>query len=84
MEAEIIALAACCRELLPIMDMVSSVTNTVKLPIGKSTMNVSIHEDNSRALVLVKTLLPKFTPPSKYYAIKTFWFYKEIFIIGIQ
>ncbi len=39
MEAEIIALSACCRELFPIMDMVSSVTNSVKFPIGKITIN---------------------------------------------
>jgi len=42
MEAEITALSACCRELFPIMDMVSSVTKSVKLPIGRTTMNVSI------------------------------------------
>jgi hypothetical protein len=46
MEAKIIALSACCRVLFPIMDMVSSETNSVKLPIRKTTMNVSIHEDN--------------------------------------
>ena len=32
MEAEIIALSACCRELFPIMDMVSSVTKSETLP----------------------------------------------------
>ncbi len=47
MEAETIALAASCRELFPIMDMVSSVTKSGKLPIRKTTMNVSIHKDNS-------------------------------------
>jgi hypothetical protein len=81
MEAEIIALSACCRELFPIMDMVSSVT---KLPIGKTTMNVSIHEDNSGSLVLAKTLPPQFTPRSKYYAIKTIWFCEEIFKRDVQ
>jgi hypothetical protein len=70
MEAKIIALAACCRELFPLMDMVSSVTKSVKLPIRKTTMNVSIYEDNLGALVLAKTLPPQFTPPNKYYAIK--------------
>ncbi len=35
MEAKIIALSACCRELFPIMDMVSSATKSVQLPIGK-------------------------------------------------
>ncbi len=56
MEAKNITLAACCRELFPIMDMVSSVTNSVKLPIGQTTMNVSIHKENLGALVLAKTL----------------------------
>jgi hypothetical protein len=79
MAAKITALAACCRELFPIMDMVSSVTNSVKLPIGQTTMNVSIHEDNSGALVLAKTLPPQFTPQSKYYAIKMIWFREDIF-----
>ena len=47
-------------------------------------MNVSIHEDNSGALVLGKTLPPQFTPRSKYYAIETIWFREEIFKRGIQ
>jgi hypothetical protein len=64
--------------------MVSSVTKSVKLPIGKTTMNVSIHEDNSGALVLAKTLPPQFTPQSKYYAIKTIWFREEIFKRDVQ
>ncbi len=84
MEAIIIALSACCRELFPIMDMVSSVTKSVQLPIRKTTMNVSIHEDNLGALVLAKTLPPQFTPQSKYYAIKTIWFHEEIFNRDVQ
>ena len=84
MEAEIIALAACCRELFPIIDMVHSMAEATNLPIGKTTMNVSIHEDNSGALVLAQTLPPQFTPRSKYYAIKTIWFREEIFKRGIQ
>jgi hypothetical protein len=54
------------------------------LPIGKTTMNVSIHEDNLGSLVFAQTLPPQFTPQSKYYAIKTIWFRKEIFKRGIQ
>jgi hypothetical protein len=85
MEAKIIALSVCCRELFPIMDMVSSVTKSVKLPIGRTTMNVSIHHgDNSEALVLAKTLPPQFTPRSKYHAIKTIWFCEEIFKRDVQ
>ncbi len=78
MEVKIIALAACCRELFPIIDMVESVTCSVNLPIGETTMQLSVHEDNSGALVLAKTLPPLFTPCSKYYASKTIWFQEEI------
>ena len=51
MEAEIIALVTCCRELFPIIDMVTSLTSSVNLPIGETTMNLSVHEDNLGALV---------------------------------
>ena len=38
------------------------------------TMHVTIHEDNSGALILATTLPPQFTTRSKHYAIKTVWF----------
>ncbi len=79
MESEVIALSACCRELFLMIEMVSSLTKSVNLPIGKTTMNVSIHKDNVGALVLAKTLPPQYMPQSKYYAIKTIWFCEEIF-----
>ena len=41
-------------------------------------MRVSVHEDNSGALVLAETLPSQFTPRSKYYATKTIWFCEEI------
>ncbi len=47
-------------------------------------MQLSVHEDNSGALVLAKTLPPQFTPRSKYYAIKTIWFCEEIVKRGIR
>ncbi len=62
MEAKIKALSACCRDLFPMINMVESVTRQVNLPIGETTMKLSVHEDNSGALVLVKTLPPQFTP----------------------
>jgi hypothetical protein len=52
MEAKIIALPVCCKELFPIIDMVCSSAEATNLPIGNTTMNVSIHEDNSGVLVL--------------------------------
>ena len=65
MESDINALAHSCRELFPIIDITKSLGQVVGLPIGDTTMNVSIHEDNSGYLVLAKTFPPQFTPRSK-------------------
>ena len=78
MESEINALAHSCRELSPIIDIKKSLGQAVGLPIGDTTMNVSIHEDNTGALIFSNTLPPQFTPRSKYYASKTIWFREEI------
>ena len=78
MEAEIVALAHSCRELFPIMDMVEAFGTAVGLPVGNTTMNVSIHEDNAGALILAEMLPPQYTPRSKHYAIKTIWFREQI------
>ena len=84
MEAKVIALAHCCQELFPIMDMVSLLGTKVGLPVSGTAMNVSIHEDNAGALVLAETLPPQFTPRSKHYAIKTIWFREQIVLRGIR
>jgi hypothetical protein len=79
MEAEIIALAHCCRELFPVIDVVTELGNVLGLETKElASMHVSIHEDNAGALVLAETIPPEFTPRSKYYAIKTVWFREEI------
>ena len=56
MEAEIVALAHSCRELFPIMDMVESMSKVFGLPNPKSSIQVSIHEDDAGGLVLAETL----------------------------
>ena len=84
MEAEIVALAHSCRELFPVIDMVSRIGPQVGLDVGDTNMNVSIHEDNAGALVLGNTLPPKYTPRSKHYHIKTVWFREEIVKRGIK
>jgi hypothetical protein len=83
-EAKIIALAACMRELIPIMGRVQSLADAVGIPAGDVNMRVSLHEDNSGALVLAETLPPQFTPRSKYYSTKTIWFCEEIHQRGIK
>ena len=85
MEAEINALAHCCQELFPILDIVEEVGSAVGLSTEKmSTMHVSIHEDNAGALILAETISPQFTPRIKYYAIKTVWFREEIIKRGVK
>ena len=70
-----IVLAGCCRELMPIIDMVDEVGTAVGLTQSEKTkMHVCIHEDNAGALVLDQILPPQFTLASKHYAVKTHWF----------
>ena len=78
MESEINSLAHSCKELFPITDITKSIVQSVGLPIGDTTMNVSIHEDNAGAFILAKTLPPQFTQSIKYYASKTIWLFEEI------
>ena len=79
MEAEINALAHCCQELFPVIDIAKEIGQTVGLETKDMTsMHVSVHEDNAGALILAETLPPQFTPRSKHYAIKTVWFCEEI------
>ena len=66
------------------MDIVSSIGPQLGLEVGDTSMNVSIHEDNSGALILAETLPPQYTPRSKHYAIKTVWFRKAIVKRGIK
>jgi hypothetical protein len=84
MEAELIALGACMKELIPILDMVHSLAVAVGIPAGDVNMRVTVHKDNSGALVLAETLPPQFTLRSKYYATKTIWFCEEINKHGIK
>lgn len=85
MEAEVIAMSSCCRELMPIIDMVNEVGTAVGLKSPDSPkMHIRIHEDNAGALILAQTIPPQFTPRSKHYAIKTHWFREQIIARGIE
>ncbi len=64
----------CTCELIPIMQMVDFLDPAVGLPVDCTSMLVCIHEDNAGALILADTLPPQYTPQSKHYHIKTFWF----------
>ena len=63
MEAEIVALAHCYRELFPVCDIVKEVGEVVGLATDDlSSKHVLVHEDNTGALVLAETIPPEFTP----------------------
>ena len=52
MESEIIAKAHNCKEIFPTRDMVDLFRHSVGLPVRDDTINVSMNEDNTGALVL--------------------------------
>ncbi len=61
MEANIIAIAHNCVKQIPFIDGVSIMGKAIYFPVGNTTIQVSIHEDNAGALVLAKPLLSQFT-----------------------
>ncbi|KAK1733534.1 hypothetical protein QTG54_015822 [Skeletonema marinoi] len=82
MEAEISALAHCCRELFPIVDLAKHLAEYFGLDPTTTTMNVSVHEDNSSALILAQTIPPEHKPRSIH--LETVWFREEIVKRGIK
>jgi hypothetical protein len=84
MEAEVIALGSCCRDLLPIIALVGKIGIAFGIKkqdnneANSSTMHITIHKDNAGTLILATTPPLHFTPWSKHYAIKTIWFCKKI------
>ena len=51
MEAEIIAMYHCCRELFPVINISNSFGKAVGLSMGDTTMNFYFQENNAGALV---------------------------------
>ncbi len=62
MEAKIVAISHCARELIPIMQMVEFLRPAVGLPVDCTSMHVCIHEDIEGALILADTLPPQYAP----------------------
>jgi len=84
MEAEVQAMASCCKDLMPILDIVDQVGNAVGLtPSMGPKMHIRIHEDNASALILSKMLPPQMTPRTKHFAVKTHWYRYQIIARGI-
>ena len=77
METEVIVLAHSCHEFFPVFYMAKDLIGAVGMPIGDTTMNVSIHQYNAGALVFLDTLPLQLTPCRNYYASKTIYFCEE-------
>ena len=79
MEAEYIAMSQACKDLFPIMDLVSELSTGFGLPFAHgSQFHVKIHEDNVGALTLGKLEPRRMTLRSKHYALKYHWFREHI------
>jgi len=72
------------KELVGVMDLAKVFAEYYDLGPIESNMNVTIHEDNSGALVLANTIPPEFTPRSKFYHLETIWFREQINLRGIK
>ena len=79
MEAEYIALSQACKDLFPIMDLLSELSDMLTLSADPSPhLHIQIHEDNVGALTLGKLEPRRMTPRSKHYALRYHWFREHI------
>ena len=70
MEAEYVALSSACKDLFPVMDVLSDIAGVLGLLSPDSAnIHVRIHEDNAGALTLAKMEPGRMTPRSKHYAL---------------
>ena len=75
MEAEYVALSTACKDLFPLVDLVTELSTFMGFKARKSShLHVKIHEDNVGALTLGNLEPRRMTPRSKHYAIKYHWF----------
>ena len=79
MEAEYIAMSQACKDLFPIMDLVTELSTSFGLMfLCGLQFHVKIHEDNVGALTLGKLEPRRMTLRSKHYALKYHWFREHI------
>jgi hypothetical protein len=79
MEAEYVALSSACKDLIPMVAMICSLSSSVGLSddfIAK--IHVRIHEDNVGALALANLEPGRMTPRSKHYALRYHWFRSHV------
>jgi hypothetical protein len=79
MESEYVALSTACKDLFPIVQLVTDLASAVGLKINNvANMHIKIHEDNVGALTLANLEPGRMTPRSKHYALKYHWFREHV------
>jgi hypothetical protein len=79
MEAEHIALSILCKDLFPIINLITELCLALNFQLkSNSDLHVKKHEDNVGALLLGLLEPCQMTPPSKHYAVKYHWFCDHI------
>ena len=79
MESEYVALSTSMRDLLPLQELVVTLSKALHISKEKrSTIKSTIWEDNSAALILAKLDFPLMTPRSKHIAVKYHWFREHV------
>ena len=85
MEAEYVALSTSCKDLFPLLDLVTELVSSVGIPFSSSPrFHVRIHEDNLGALTLAGLEPRRMTPCSKHYALKYHWFREHLGLRNVQ
>ena len=70
MEAEYIAASVVMRELLPMRQILTYICDNLEIERPKESTVSTVWKDNSAALSLMQSPLPKITPRSKHFAVK--------------
>ena len=60
------------------MDLASCLAEYYELDSAAKKMNVTVHEDNSSALIFAKFIPPEHSPRPKFFHLETIWFREEI------
>ena len=79
MEEEYVALSSACKDLFPVMDVLSDIAGDLSILSSDSAkIHVRVHEDNAGALTLAKMEPGQMTPRSKHYALRYHWFRQQL------
>ena len=77
-EAEYIALSSAMRTLLPLRELLHTLSDSLKIERDKISKVCAVWEENNAALKLANAPFPNMTPRTKHIAVKYHWFKENI------